>query len=82
MPIVNLTAEESNEISAIAGEIEAQVDAMMMKMVTGVEPVDNYDSFINTLKGLNVDRYVEIYQAAYDRYMEREMCIRDRDTGT
>lgn len=71
MPMVNLTPEESKEISAIEGELKAQFEAMEMKMIMGVESVDNYDAFISTLKGLGADRYVEIYQAAYDRYASK-----------
>lgn len=71
LPMVTLTSEESSEIAGIENDIKTQVDSMTMKIITGVEPIDSYDTMVKTIQGLGVDKYVEVYQKAYDRYLEK-----------
>ena len=33
--------------------------------------MDSYETFTSTLEDMGVDRVVEIYQAAYDRYLNK-----------
>ena len=44
---------------------------MFVKFITGVEPIEKFDEYIEKLKKMNVDRYIEIQQSAYDRYLQR-----------
>ena len=37
----------------------------------GSEPLDTYGDFVETVKGMNIDRCIEIQQAALDRYDAR-----------
>jgi len=37
----------------------------------GVEPMSNYEAFVEKIKSMNIDRAIEIYQAAVDRYNKR-----------
>ena len=39
--------------------------------IFGEESLDNFNAFVEQIKGLGIDRAVEIKQAAYDRYMAR-----------
>ena len=65
-------ADESEELSALNTDINTYVEEMSLKFITGEESFDNYDKFIETLKTtFNVDRYLEIEQNMYDRYLKR-----------
>jgi putative aldouronate transport system substrate-binding protein len=72
MPVINSTAEEADELSGIVSDLDTFVNEMLWKFVTGAEPLDNYGNFRNTLKTtFKIERYVEITQAQYDRYLKR-----------
>lgn len=70
MPVLTLTAEETQERADIIAEVSPYVSEMMMKFITGAESLDNFDTYLETLNSLNFPRAKEITQAAYDRYME------------
>ncbi|WP_235817477.1 MULTISPECIES: extracellular solute-binding protein [Gracilibacillus] len=69
-PLVYLTEEEQEEINTIEVDLESYVEQMEAKFITGVEPLTNWDKYIETIENMNIDRYVKIYQAAYDRWAE------------
>lgn len=68
---ISMTPEESNEFSSIMSDINTHVSEMMIKFIMGEESFDNYDNFVNTIKSRNIDRAIEIMQAALDRYNKR-----------
>lgn len=68
LPALSLTSEESDELSIIFTDIDSYVKNMKAKWVSGESDVEaDWDTYIETLKNMRVDRYVEIYQAAYER---------------
>lgn len=71
LPPISPTAEESAEFSQIINEVNTLVDETTIKIVLGTEPIEAYDEFIQKLKVLNIDRAIEIQQAALDRYNQR-----------
>lgn len=66
-PNVYLTNEEQSEASALLSDLDTYVKQMEAKFVTGQEPLSNWSKYTDQLKKMGVDRYVELYQAAYDR---------------
>ncbi len=70
-PNMVLTAEESSEYSGIYNEIKTYVDEMTLKFILGTESLDGFDQYIANLQKMNVERIIEIYQGAYDRFMSR-----------
>lgn len=71
MPPITFTPEESAEVAKIMSEINTYRDEMTMKIIMGSEPVSKVDEFQATIKSMNLDRAIEIYQAALDRYYAR-----------
>lgn len=71
LPPVTLLSEESSEISGIKTAIETYQDASVLKFITGVESLDNFDDYVETLKRMGIEKCVEAYQRAYDRYQQR-----------
>ena len=41
---------------------------MIFKFIMGIEPLENYDSFISTLEGFGIRDAVDIYNKALERY--------------
>ena len=39
--------------------------------ITGERSLDEFDSYLDTLKQLNIDRMIEIYQIALDEFNAR-----------
>lgn len=68
---VTLTTEESTEYSSLATSINTYASEMALKYLTGEESLDNFDSFVETLNGMGLERVLEIQQAAYDRFLAR-----------
>jgi len=67
-PLVYLTKEEQKEVNAIEADLESYVEQMEAKFITGVEPLESWDEYVETIEHMNLERYVEIYQDAYDRW--------------
>lgn len=68
-PNVFFTEDEIEEIGILQTDIDAYVLQKYAQWIVegGVE--EEWDSFQEQLKKMNVDRYIELYQGAYDRYM-------------
>lgn len=71
LPNLTLTDEESGVASAIINDCNTYADEMTVKFITGVEPLDNFDDFVSILERMNIEKALEAYQAAYDRYLSR-----------
>src|SRR5699024_7534126 len=64
------TKEENKYMSAAGGDIEKYVNEMRDKFIAGDEPLDddNWEHYVETIKGMGLDEYMEIQTEAYDRY--------------
>ena len=67
-PLLYLTIEENDKVAATATDLTTYVEQMEAKFITGVEPLDNWDDYVKTIEAMGIDEYVEVYQAAYDRW--------------
>src|SRR5699024_3892133 len=74
-PKVYLTPDEQKEINTIEMDLESYVEQMEAKFITGVEPISNWDNYVDTIEGMNIDRYIEVYHDAYDRWEESYFLI-------
>lgn len=72
-PQVYLTVEEQQELNTIKPDLDSYFEQMEARFITGGESIDEkWDEFVETLESLNIDRVVEIYQAAYDRWADAQ----------
>ena len=71
MPPISLTSEESDEYSKIMNEITTYVQESIVKFIMGQKPIDEFDSFVNDLNSMGLERATEIQQTAYDRFLAR-----------
>lgn len=66
---VNLSVDESEQYYALYSDIDTYLDENIVKFVVGDQSLDQFDQFAETLKTMGIDQCIEIYQAAYDRYL-------------
>lgn len=71
LPMLYILTSEQKEYAKLGSSIATYADEMFVKFITGVEPIEKFDEYIEKLKKMNVDRYIEIQQSAYDRYLQR-----------
>lgn len=71
IPKISYTSEESSEIATLTNQINTYTSEMNLKFIMGVESLDNFDKYVSQLKKLGVDRFIQINQAALDRYNKR-----------
>jgi len=71
LPLFSPTAKESEELSTIVPALSSYKDEMFVKFVMGQEPTANFARFVAQARSMRLDRALELYQAAYDRYAKR-----------
>ena len=68
--LIVMTLEETEEIAPIQEQLTRYVNEMVASFVSGQTDIETgWDSFQNELKNMGVERFLEIRQAAYDRYI-------------
>ena len=72
IPPLNFTLDENSELSSIMSEVRTYLSENQLKFIKGGKSFDEFDSFIGDLKNMKLERAIEIYQAAADRYFGRK----------
>ncbi|MFH5185016.1 hypothetical protein ACHHV8_21545 [Paenibacillus sp. TAB 01] len=73
MPPVFFTADQASEIADLEKTILDHVKEMMARFITGDSDIDkNWDAYVKNLDNMNLKRYLEIYQAAYDASFKKK----------
>ena len=69
---MTMTADESAEYSALAGDLITYVSTELAKFITGEKNLEgDLDTFIQTIKDMGIQDCIDIQQATYDRYLAR-----------
>ncbi|KKI89477.1 ABC transporter substrate-binding protein [Bacillus sp. SA1-12] len=71
MPPITMTAEENEEYASIMSDLETYYDEMVIKFIMGDTSMDKFEEFVETLKGMGIERAIELQQNALDRYNKR-----------
>lgn len=72
LPSVTPTADESREYSVLFTDIQTFIQENVSRFITGDKPISDIDPFIEQIRnGMNLERVLEIQQAALDRYYSR-----------
>ena len=58
-------------MATINAAVSTYVKEETTKFIMGLRDLNEFDSYVESLKGLNIDRALEIEQAAYERYLAR-----------
>lgn len=67
-PPVALSNEELQQISTIQTDITSLVKQNMAKWIVSGGIEQEWDGYVSQLKNVGVDKMIEVYQQAYDRY--------------
>lgn len=65
-----LTGEEMGEANSIMADLATYVRENYLAFVDGSVPMSQWDVYAGGLNEVGLDRYLEIYQGAYDRYLQ------------
>ena len=68
---MTMTDAENSEYVTLYTDIQTLVRENTVKFITGEQSLDDYDAFREQLKTYNIDRCIELKQAALDRYNAR-----------
>lgn len=68
-PPATNTTEEAEELAVITAALDTYVTEECTKFILGTRSLDEFDSYVEELKSMQVERAIELKQAAYDRYM-------------
>ena len=52
-------------------DIQTYCDQAVPEFIMGSRPLWEFDAYVDTLNSMGLDRCIEIYQTAYDRFMGR-----------
>ena len=72
LPMISLTADESDDISSKQADIETYVNEYTAKCIVGTTDIDaTWDDYVASLNNMGLEHVVQVYQGALDRYMNR-----------
>lgn len=63
---IPLSPEDADTVAGIQADTNTHVTEMQIKFITGERSLDEFDDYLNELKGMGMDEVLSIYQAAYD----------------
>lgn len=68
--VIRFSNDEQKEINELNANIKTYTDENLDKFIMGVKSMDEWDAFVEGYKQFKLDRYLEIYNAAYKRAMD------------
>lgn len=73
MPMVSLSLDENKEVTTIMQDIKTFVKEWTYKSIMGVDAsIKDYGDYLTKLESVGIERVLNIYQTAYERYMSRK----------
>ncbi|WP_228275813.1 extracellular solute-binding protein [Gracilibacillus oryzae] len=67
-PLFTYTREENQKIASFGADIEKYVNEMRDKFITGAASFSEWEEYVQNIEQMNLKEYMEIQQAAYERY--------------
>jgi putative aldouronate transport system substrate-binding protein len=67
-----MTTEETTSYNTIYNDIDTYLDENIVKFIVGDKSLDEFDSFVNTLRDMGIDECIAMTQTAYDRYLAEQ----------
>lgn len=70
LPSVYLTAEQEERSADLRTVIESYVTQETPRFITGARSLDEFDAYLEELKNLGIEEYIDIYREAYASFLE------------
>lgn len=71
MPPISMTAEESETFSGHYADIQTYLNEMLPSFIIGAVSMDQWDSFLDNIHTMGIDKCLQIQQDALTRYYAR-----------
>ena len=72
MPNVTLNTEEAETYGAIFSNVNTHVSEMTLRFINGTDDIDaGWDEYVAQVEGMGIQKVIDCYQAAYERYEAR-----------
>lgn len=71
LPMLTFTLEEASSMNTIMTNINTYKDQFIVKAIMGLESIDNFDAYVETLKGFGIEKVIGYYQDSLERYNKR-----------
>ena len=68
MPILSFTPSEQDQLNPIIQDMVTYINESRVQFITGRLPLSQWDTYVRNIRNMGVERYVAIYQAAWDRF--------------
>jgi putative aldouronate transport system substrate-binding protein len=68
LPNLAFEAKDDETRRAVMADVQTYVDEMIIKFILGQEPIENWDKYVQKVKGMGIDKVVQVYQKAFDTY--------------
>lgn len=65
------TVDESSRFAAIMGDVDTYISEIVVKFITGTEPLSNFDTYVQNIMNLGIEEAIAIKQAGLERYNKR-----------
>lgn len=72
LPYLSFTGDESKEDATTMTDIYTYLTEMQLKFVMGIEPIENFDKYVEKMKQLGIDKAIKIRQDALNRFNSRK----------
>ncbi len=70
-PNICFTSEENDVVSNIMTDMNAYIEEMTRKYITGEEELSTFDNFVYNVKKMGIEKVLDIYQKNYDLYRQK-----------
>lgn len=67
-PEFTFTADENTVLSPIKSDVTKTIDEAATAFIIGTKPFSEWDAYVQSIKDMDVDKMLKIYQNAVDRY--------------
>ena len=72
MPFLYMDESEANKIAKLQAAVNTYQSEMVLKFIMGIEPIENYDSYVQEMKNRGLSEILDAQQRAYERYLKRK----------
>lgn len=71
LPPIRLSTDEVTTSTSIMSQVNTYLNETMTAIISGQKPITEFDTMAETIKSMDIDRAIEVHQAAYDRYQSK-----------
>ena len=72
IPFLYMDESEANEIAKLQTSVNTYQSEMLLKFIMGIEPIENYDSYVQEMNNRGLSKILDAQQRAYERYLKRK----------